>query len=115
MHYSCVVINLLNTGLDKSAFSTYSFEKMVFRPSAFLSVVFQFHLDKLYNIYIIVVFSFSHYKNQVAITNIALKKNKLPERFRTSKVSFKKKNVKLSHKMKECRKTFSKIRLAEES
>ena len=57
LHYLCVVSSLLNTCLDKSGFSTYSFEKIVFRLSAFsVCSVFQFQFDKLYNIYKLVVF-----------------------------------------------------------
>ena len=56
-HYLCAVIILLNTILDRSAFSTYSFEKLVFRLSV-ISVfsarsLFRFYL---HNIYVIIVY-----------------------------------------------------------
>ena len=55
------MINILfNTGLDKAAFTTYSFGKLVFRLSAFSVFsaysVLRFHLHKLYNIYIIFIY-----------------------------------------------------------
>ena len=80
-HYLCGVIILFNTSLDKSAFSTYSFGKLVFRLSAFSMFpscsVFLFHLRQFYyNIYIIFVFIgvsysmilFSLYKKQFVKT-----------------------------------------------
>ena len=56
-HYLCAVIILLNTILDRSAFSTYSFEKLVFR----LSVISVFSAHSLFwfylhNIYVIIVY-----------------------------------------------------------
>ena len=56
-HYLCAVIILLNTVLDRSAFSTYSFEKLVFR----LSVISVFSAHSLFwfylhNIYVIIVY-----------------------------------------------------------
>ena len=58
-HYSCVVIVLFNTSLDKSSFSTFSFEKLVLcivEFSVFSSCsVFRFHLHKLHNIYVIII------------------------------------------------------------
>ena len=56
-HYLCAVIILLNTILDRSAFSTYSFEKLVFR----LSVISVFSARSLFwfylhNIYVIIVY-----------------------------------------------------------
>ena len=77
-HYSCGVIILLNTGLDKSAFSTYSFGKLVFILFVFSAFsVFLFYLRKFYKIYLIIVFIdvsysvilFSLYKNQFVKTN----------------------------------------------
>ena len=41
-HYSCVVIILFNTGLYKSAYSTYSFGKLTFSLSLSLSALFVF-------------------------------------------------------------------------
>ena len=77
-HYSCGVIILYNTGLEKSAFSPYSFGKLVFRLFVFSAyTVFLFYLRKLYKIYIIIVFInvsysvilFSPYKKQFVKTN----------------------------------------------
>ena len=56
-HYLFVVIILLNTVLDRSAFSTNSFEKLVFR----LSVIYIFSARSvfrfcLYIIYVIIVY-----------------------------------------------------------
>ena len=49
MHYSCVVIILVNTGLYKSAFPTYSFENLVFRLSVFcIFYFFCFELDVIF-------------------------------------------------------------------
>ena len=39
MHYLCVVIILFNTGLYKSAISTYPLEKLDFSPSVFSVVL----------------------------------------------------------------------------
>ena len=43
-HYLCVVIILFNTGLCKSAFSTYSFGKLDFRLSVFSVIWIWCHL-----------------------------------------------------------------------
>ena len=71
-------------GLDKSAFSTYSFGKLAFRLPVFslfsACSVFRFHLHKFYSIYITIVdigvrryvMLFALYKEQFVITNIAL-------------------------------------------
>ena len=81
--YSWLVIILFNTGLDKSAFFTYSFGKLVFRLRAFsvfsASSVFRFHLNNIYItiVYISVrnsVILFSLNKKQSVKTNIMLRK-----------------------------------------
>ena len=64
-HYSCVVIILFKTDLRKSAFSIYSFGKLVFRLSAlflrFLSALCRIRCNfhKLYNISMIIVWKLS--------------------------------------------------------
>ena len=56
-HYSCVLIILFNKDLDKSAFLTFTYKKLVFHLSVFFDCsVIQFHLHKLYNIYMIIVY-----------------------------------------------------------
>ena len=60
-HYSCVIMIIFNTGLYKSAFSAYSFGKLVFvvcRFLYFLPVLCQIRRDlcKRYNFCIITVF-----------------------------------------------------------
>ena len=63
MHSSCVVITLFNTDLCKSAFSTYSFKKLVFPLSVFhLFCLFCFELnvifgDILCNMCVIIVYT----------------------------------------------------------
>ena len=53
-HYSHVVIILFNADLDESAFSTYSFGKLVYCLSSFSlfsdSFIFRYYLHKQYNI-----------------------------------------------------------------
>ena len=57
MKYLCEVITFFHTGLDKSAFSIWSFGKLVFRLPVFSTCsMFLFHLCKLNKIYIIFVF-----------------------------------------------------------
>ena len=81
MHFLCGVIILFNTGLGQSAFSTYSFVKLVFCLFVFsvfsACSVFLFYLHKLYKVFIIIVFIdvnfsatwFSLYKKQFVNTN----------------------------------------------
>ena len=69
---------LVQYGLDKSGFSTYSFENLVFRLFVFSAYsVFIFYVRKLYKIYMIIVFIdvsytvilFSLYKKQFVKRN----------------------------------------------
>ena len=77
-HYMCVVIILFNTGLYKSAISTYSFAKLLFLCLLWFSILyFEFlcHLNKTYDINIshcLKVQSCKLYnnKNMIALTQI---------------------------------------------
>ena len=61
-YHSCVVIIFYNTGLSKSAFSTYYFWKIIFRLSviyvlfAGCDVSIQCLIYRIYNIFIIIVY-----------------------------------------------------------
>ena len=70
-HTTCVVIIFYNTGLSKSAFSTYSFRTLVF---VFLCAVsFQFDvlfIGFVYNIYLIIFYKYM-YKRHLAISDVA--------------------------------------------
>ena len=86
-HYLCVIIFFCNKCLDKFAFSTNAFSNLFFPLSVFsvfsACSVFQFRLQKLYNISIIIVYVgvkyslilMSLYKKQFVLTNIALWNN----------------------------------------
>ena len=62
-HHLCgVIICSIRVYVVKSASSTYSFRKLVFRPFVFSAYsVFLFYVPKLYKIYVIIVFIYVSY------------------------------------------------------
>ena len=87
-HYSCWVISLLNTNLDKSAFSTYFFGKLVVRLSDFCVFpacsVFLCHLRKLHKDYIIIALLSATYSDFVLTSQKTIRQNKYISRYESS-------------------------------
>ena len=118
-HYSCAVIILFNTGLSKSAFSTYLFRKLVVLSyCTFCVYILCIECDVIFlnfnNICIIIVYIVCVWcfcsqlleaicKGVIKIWSQSLTKNMPPGSFWVLKTSFIMRNVDI-HKMKECKK-----------